>query len=132
MPNDNELIQSSDYYICVNSGVTYSIGDVLKRLVFIGTLDYQLRDVWYNTSTGALVSPEPNVSLDLELFNPSSLGELYRNWEYISGNQVDYTWVTGSTGVLVDTITYKKGVTTVLTQSFTYDIEDNLTNISVA
>jgi hypothetical protein len=54
---------------------------------------------------------------------------LYKNWEYISGNSIEYTWTTGTTGTLLDTITYKKGVSTVLTQTFSYDIDDNLSII---
>lgn len=126
MINDTEILQIVDYYLCVTSGSTYSIGDVLKKITYVNLLDGQLRDVWYNTSTAALVSLEPNVSSDVIVFN----GDLFDKWDTIVGNSIEHTWVLSGSEYLLDTILYKNGANTILTKTFSYDVNNNVSLIT--
>ena len=55
------------------------------------------------------------------------------NWDNIIGNSKEFTWVAGSLGgQIVSTIEYYTGPTLILTQTFTYDGNDNVTSITAS
>jgi hypothetical protein len=52
-------------------------------------------------------------------------------WDKIIGNSKEFTWVAGTVSpFVVDTILYKTGVSTIFTQTFTYDANDNVLSIT--
>lgn len=65
--------------------------------------------------------------------------EELENWTNIAGNSKEFTYYTDAGGGAnpsgnnnVATVLYKTGVTTVLTQTFIYDINDNVLSITAS
>jgi len=54
-------------------------------------------------------------------------------WAKIAGNSVEFTWQVAATKPFrVATATYKQGASTVVTQTFAYDTNDNVTSITAS
>lgn len=126
--SDNEIIQIVDHYLCINNGVTFQIGNILKKVTYLSLLDYQIRDIWYNTSTATLVSPEPNMSTDVLVCN----GDVFDKWESIVGNSIQYTWGIIGIDKVIESIEYKNGANTILTKQFTYDADNDVASITIS
>lgn len=55
----------------------------------------------------------------------------YENWDKIPGNSKVFTWVAGAVApFVIDTIEYYTGITLQITQTFTYDANDNVLTIT--
>lgn len=57
----------------------------------------------------------------------------YQNWDMIPGNSKVINWVAGNVQpFVVDTIEYYTGPTLEVTQTFTYDANDNVTSVTAS
>ena len=58
----------------------------------------------------------------------------YENWDKIPGNSKEFTWINGTlpNNRIVSTIVYKTGLTTIITQTFTYNGNDEVTAITAS
>jgi hypothetical protein len=51
-------------------------------------------------------------------------------FQLINGNSVEFTYVAGTFGNLVATATYKTGATTIVTLTYSYNVNDEVTSIN--